>query len=208
VKRLSIFLVLLAASAGCQPVSVGIKAGVPLNTLFEAPDNRWTADTPRWTAGPTIELNLRARFSIGLDALYRRGSATYGRAVGSAYFTGDFETAHWEFPLYLKYRFGKGPVRPFVNAGVALDYARTTTVSSCGGDVMLCSTPGVGSSKSSHGGAGVTFGGGVELKAGRLKIAPELRFTLWQNGYFSQGSLASYSPGSRNQAAILAGIRR
>ena len=165
-------------------------------------------DTARWTAGPTIEFNLPARFSIGLDALYRRGSATYGRAVGSAYFTGDFDTAHWEFPLYLKYRFGKGPLRPFANAGAALDYARTATVSSCGGDVMLCTTPGAGSSKSSRGGAGVTFGGGVELKAGPLKIAPELRFTRWQSGHFSPGSVASYFPGSRNQASILVGIRR
>ena len=70
---------------------------------------------------------------------------------------------------------------------------------SCIGDPQLCGSTGVHDLKSTSWGGGFLVGGGVEFKAGVLKIAPEFRYTRWLRGYFA-------GAGS-DQPALYLGIR-
>lgn len=55
--------------------------------------------------------------------------------------------------------------------------------------------------------SGLVVGGGLEIKAGVLKVSPEFRYTRWLNrafsAYFSHGFFAE---SAQNQAEILVGI--
>jgi hypothetical protein len=198
-RRILVFL-FLTACVFAQPVSVGVKAGVPFNT---APDvvQGHSLDSRYWTIGPTVELRLPARFAISLDALYRTFDSSFQRNAGSAVFSHSTEAGHWEFPLYLKYRFAEGPIQPFVSAGGALGYARTTGTAACIGDPLLCGSGGtqLAAVKSSTAGGGWLAGGGVEFRVSVFKIAPEVRYTRWDTGYLRNDG--------RNQAELLLGIR-
>lgn len=183
----------------CQPVSFGVKGGILLDNSPET-DNRERIERHRWTVGPTIEFRLPARFSVGFDALYRSIDHSFERSVGSAFFSQQSETKHWEFPLYLKYRFLNGPIQPFVTGGGTADYARTHGQTGCTGDPLLCGTAaGSFPINSTQWGAGFLFGGGVEWKIGRLTLAPELRWNKWVRGY-----LSGVGP---HETSLLLGIR-
>jgi opacity protein-like surface antigen len=196
-----IFLsLLLAVPALCQPISVGVKVGVPLDRAGQPDDTRTTVDKQRWIAGPTVEVSLPGRFSVGADALYRRLGHQTSRSAGSATFFENSRTNHWEFPIYAKYRFGTRRFQPFVLAGGAFEHASLQGTAGCTGDPMLCgSSAGTHELRSSSWGGGYLAGAGVEFKAGFLKIAPEFRYTRWFRGYFA-------GAGS-NQPAFLLGIR-
>jgi hypothetical protein len=204
----TLVLLLLTLPLYCQSLSFGIKAGVPLTDALSIANNLESATTHRWTFGPTVELGLPGGASIGLDALYR--SYDY-----SAPFTNS-STWHLEFPLYLKYRFGNHLLRPFVEAGVAFDYGHTTGRSGCSGEI--CAAANLTPFALSQSGFGGLVGGGVEIKAPFVKIAPEIRYTRWQRGAFSGSSTASgggpqaavvYPPptGQPNQVEVFVGIR-
>lgn len=187
-----------------QSVSFGIKAGVPVTAGQGNDDNRFTLGTQRRTAGATAELSLPANLSVGVDVLYRRFSYTadfteYGGGSTAA------NIGHWEVPVYAKYRFGKGMVRPYVEAGFAFDYARTSGTYDCTGG-FSCFFPSSGTFSSSEWGRGFLAGGGVEIKAAFLKIAPEVRYTRWQKGVFQDQALQVGSD-RPNQVEALVGVR-
>ena len=193
-------LLFLAVSALAQPVSVGLKAGVPFNRAQSVVQGL-ALDSQYWTVGPTLEVAFPWSLAVGVDALYRRFDASFNRNVGAAAFSQATETGHWEFPLYLKYRFGKVPFHPFVAAGGAASYARITNTASCAGDPLLCRSTGAYNVtlKSTRAGGGLLFGGGLEFRAGVVKIAPEVRYTRWFTGFLNHDS--------GNQAELLLGIR-
>jgi hypothetical protein len=212
-KRILPFL-LCGLPLWCQSVSFGVKAGVPLGDALSAAEGTASTQsigTQRWTAGVTVELNLPASVSIGVDALYRRFSySSFSNFVVTSFTNSN--TGHWEFPVYAKYRFGKGPVRPYVEAGFAFDRASTSGTTGCtGGEVpagSLCgSVPASSTFSSSQWGAGVLVGGGVEIKVPFVKIAPEVRYTRWEKGVFSQVPEALDASSQPNQAEVLLGIR-
>ncbi len=206
--KCSLLLLLCALPLYCGPVSFGLKAGVPV-TAAEASysDSRYSVDTQRWTAGGTVEIDLPANLSVGVDALYRRFSNSYHTNYIVTAFT-DANIGHWEFPVYAKYRFGGHLAQPYVEAGFAFDRAHTSVTSGCSGGEYapgepLCGgAPASSTFSSSQWGAGFLAGGGVEIKAAFLKIAPEVRYTRWPRGVFSTGTL-----GRPNQVEILVGVR-
>src|SRR5262245_50662039 len=107
-----------------QPLSFGVKGGVPLTDFIETVSGSRTAinsTTNRYIIGPTIELRLPFGFGVEFDALYRHfrynSTASLVDAVSTLSATGDA----WEFPLLLKKRFSGGPLRPFLDAGVNFD---------------------------------------------------------------------------------------
>jgi len=194
------FVLLFCALPLCaQSVSFGIKGSVPVTGLGDI-DGRSIA-TERWTAGATVELKLPANLSVGVDALYRRFSYSFDNGFGSD----DAKIGHWEVPVFAKYRFESivppYVARPFVEAGFVFDRAHTsgTDTSSLRGPPGCCSTVTTAYS-SSQWGAGFLVGGGIEIKAAFLKIAPEVRYTRWQKGLF-------YDYLERNQLAVLVGVR-
>jgi hypothetical protein len=195
----SLLLLICALPMYGQSVSFGIKAGVPVTAGLTGNDG-YGVEGQRWTAGATVEFKLPANLSVGVDALYRRFSYSFVNDFG---FGADANIGHWEFPVFAKYRFGTivppYVARPFVEAGFAFDRAHTSgTAESFGGPV--CCTTVTTAISSSQWGAGFLAGGGIEIKAAFLKIAPEVRYTRWQTGLFYDGL-------ERNQVEALVGVR-
>jgi hypothetical protein len=195
------FVLLFCALPLCgQSVSFGLKAGVPLTADLAGSDGRSVAGQ-RWTAGATVEFTLPLNLSVGVDALYRRFSYSYANDFG---YSEDSKTGHWEFPVFAKYRF-KSIVppyvaRPFAEGGFVFDRAHTSgTAQSFTGPPGCCGTI-TTTINSSQWGAGFLAGGGIEIKAAFLKIAPEVRYTRWQKGLFYDGF-------ERNQVEVLVGVR-
>jgi hypothetical protein len=194
----SFLLALFAGIAASQPISVGVKVGVPFGDPYSLPGREFVIDKQQWTIGPTIEFNLPLRLAIGIDAMYQPLSARGGTSIEGAPFTATGSASRWDVPIYLKYRLGDWPVvRPFVAGGGVVGVAWGTLESRCDGP--LCGLATVVRRDLTEVGAGFVVGGGVEFKLGPLKIAPEIRYTNWQSGILASQRL--------NQTSILAGFR-
>jgi hypothetical protein len=191
----------VAAVGSAQIVSVGVKAGVPVTEAvrFSSSDTAMI-DTGRWTIGPTIEFRLLYGFSVEADALYRGYRLQNSAAFGGFVFDGitypavfnSFrqDTKIWDFPLLLKYRFGSQKLRPFLDAGYTWSHTTSDVTSSliCVGTADACALENLrpnyyvlGHTSSSNTPSGPTAGIGVEFKYGRMKIAPEVRYTHFSN---------------------------
>jgi len=191
-----------AALASAQIVSVGVKGGVPatqaLAGSYSSPTN--ILDTGRWTIGPTIEFRLLFGFSLEADALYRgyreQSSFTSNEVIippgtnlnpviPAFFVSSQSNTKVWDFPLLLKYRVGSHRFRPFVDAGYTFSHRTSdfTSFSRCLSSQAVCqaSAPVFGNGtfrgSFSENSGGPTGGVGVEYRYGRVKIAPEVRYT-------------------------------
>lgn len=206
-----LFLLLMGASAVFSaPLSLGVKAGVPLTDFFStvnSPNFGFNSNTKRYLAGPTVELHLPAGFSVELDALYRRfnyessGSLidvlTNNRTTGNA----------WEFPLLLKYNAGHGMVRPFVDGGVSFDtlsgLTQTVTNTIFPNGRTTTSATGNPAELQNSTTTGFVLGGGVDIHVLLLHISPEVRYTRWGSQHFQ---LNNFLQSSQNQAEFLVGF--
>ena len=191
-----------ALTAPAQTVSFGAKAGAPLTAaptaglvLFGPGLFGSHEDTGRWTVGPTFELHLKCNFSFVVDALYREyrsGSSTlfrFGSDLAPVASSIQTDANVWDIPFLLRYRFLDGDTRPFVNIGISVTHESTESLSTaaCLGPVESCYPPDWPSpppsgiqfnfSESSRTRGGVVVGAGVEFRKGKIKIAPELRYT-------------------------------
>jgi hypothetical protein len=201
------FLAAIAALPSlCQSVSFGVVGGVPLVDALNNGGASASVGTRRWTAGPTVEFPLPAGFVAGVDALYR----FYDIALPVIEYD---SVRNWSVPVYLKHRVPRAPLHLFVAAGAvaghfATNDSLTTRLISCGLVCTITSTLTV--TRSSAWAGGAMLATGIELHAGWLKIAPELRYTRWANGPFSStgGFLASGAALSNpNQFELLVSLR-
>jgi len=160
-----------------------------------------TATTNRYIVGPTVELRLPFGFAVEADALYRHFSYNVAASLVDAVSTLSASGSAWEFPLLVKKRFAKGPIRPFVDAGVSFN-----KITGLSRTVSGLAFPSRADDPRDDFSKGFVIGGGVELKALLLRISPEIRYTRWGteqfNSVFSGGSLRS----KVNQAEFLVGI--
>ena len=196
--RLTFTLFFAAAIlAPAQIVSFGVKAGIPLTPalpyFYDYGSNM--LDTGRWTIGPTVELRLGRGFAFEVDALYRGYSAVNAYASPQVILPGinlvptfssnRQNTKVWDFPLLLKYRFTAGRVHPFVALGYTRSHESSDVNGSftCLGTADACSASNLSpyyhnfTYKGSYNREGATAGVGVEFKYGKIKIAPEVRYT-------------------------------
>jgi len=182
-------LCILTVAASAQPFTAGLKVGVPLTDAFTVKpgDNiDYAAQTHRYTVGPFVELKVPAGFSVEIDALYH--SYAYSLAESPLPLQSS-SASSWEFPVVAKYRFLPGPVRPYVEGGLAFSHI-----------FDVAHAPELVNSSN----LGVVVGAGVELHLAVLKISPEVRYNGWTLHTFdSPGGLLQ---SNRNQAAILVGI--
>jgi hypothetical protein len=189
---------LAAAALPAQPVSFGLKGGVPLTDFISALGNSPSLSAvehpQRYLLGPTVELKLPFRFALEADVLYRRINYQTVSSTKTTIATALVTSNDWEFPILLKYRFGgKKPVRPYVDAGVAFDRLQGLT------DAAL---NGIGSLKNS-GTTGAVAGVGLDLHLLVLHISPEIRYTRWTSQHFN---VANVLASQQNQAEFMVGI--
>jgi hypothetical protein len=113
--------------------------------------------------------------------------------------------------LLLKYKLRLSALNPFVETGVAprtmsgrvagtgqISLSTPTTTPPLGPSVPISYSPSVG----------FVAGGGLQFNLGRLRLAPQVRYTRWATApvgglYFSLGS--TYSS-NQNQVDVLVGI--
>ncbi len=198
----TIFFVLGAvAPAAAQLVSFGVKAGVPItgafDTLKSGPVN-YLDQSRRYLIGPAIEVNLPFRLSVEADALARRLGVDANATDSSA--TARVRATSWDFPIMGKWRLLPGPVRPFVGAGPVFRYYSSLDFSGVRSLVTLSSTRLANNRQT-----GFIFGGGVELKLGRFRIIPELRYTRWGNDAF-QDVVGTVLSTNKNQGDFVLGL--
>lgn len=211
--RLAMLAALCAVCASGQSLSLGVKAGTPLNNAFRTRSSfGYFADRQSYTVGPMAELHLPFRLSVELDALYKPleyGSETTTGELPNVEFTSMSTTGRsLEFPLLLKYHAWDGPVKPYIGAGLSwrrvggLKQIAITTGQTVGllGRTETDSPTELDNSWTT----GIVFSGGVELHLLMLRVSPELRYTRWGTTSFKSaaGGLLSQS----NQAEFLIGV--
>jgi len=183
-KKVTFLSLALAGASFAQPVSIGVKAGVPLTDFVDVAKGDRSAyftNTKRYTIGPTVEFHLPARLSLEIDALYKRFGFD-GQAVSASgsTLTGTRGNS-WEFPVLVKFEVVPGPVRPFVDAGVSIRHItgikQVRQIVSAGtfSRVELNNPPEFNKATD----VGLAFGAGIAFKFGRVRISPELRYTRW-----------------------------
>jgi hypothetical protein len=137
--------------ASAQLLRVGVAGGLPLTDVFNArtdpnqpvfqylasPFQSATQRTVPYIVGPAVEVRLTSRFGIEVDALYSRGTYNYTEiftrspSLGSALQETKHAANLWDFPVLLKYRTSVRPgLRPFVGAGISVQYATDGVVES------------------------------------------------------------------------------
>jgi hypothetical protein len=205
-------LFVFAAAAVAQPISVGVKVGLPLTDAFDTARNATTSyesDTKRYIIGPQIELRLPAGFGIELDALYTKLNFSSVGGVAGSVVNAVTDANAWEFPLLLKKKFGGtnagvAAARPFVVVGAS--YRRLSDItqiqSFITGNSQTTDTPAELQKRDS---TGFVVGGGVEIRALFLRISPEVRFTRWGTSNFREG-VSNLLETNRNQGQFLVGF--
>src|SRR5581483_11572834 len=100
-RRTVVSLLFFAAAGAAQPLGAGLKIGVLATDAFKvlpAPTLAvFTAESPRYTVGPYVELRLPARMAIEVDALYRSYLFRSGGSCASA--------SYWDFPVLRRFGF-------------------------------------------------------------------------------------------------------
>ena len=185
-------------SAFAQPISGGIRGGLPLTDFYQAVSSSGatlSSTSTRFILGPTIELHLPGGFGLEADALYRhfdyRASANL---VDSLLKLGA--SNGWEFPLLLKYRLPGPFVRPFLDAGVAFDH--------WSGFKQLQVLAVTTRSNVSGTNTGFVAGAGIELHTPLIRLSPEIRYTRWGASSITDVSGALRS--NQNQVEVLVGL--
>ena len=168
-----------ARPAAAQPFGAGIKLGA---TLTDAVSSIQTANVPNTASlivGPYVELRLPFGFSVEGDALYYPSPYTSAAGGGTI----------WQFPILAKFKFLKGPIRPYVEGGPA--YSHLSDVKTLP-DLLHSSN------------YGITLGGGIEFKILALRISPEIRYNGWALENVS--SPAGLFHANHSQGIFLVGI--
>ncbi len=110
--------------------------------------------------GPALEAALPKRIYLELNAVYHPIDVSERNVLADGSNLGPQESGRegntWEFPVLARYKFRPGRLRPFAEAGPS--FRLPTEHSSI---------------------AGVSAGGGVEVRMRALRIAPGVRFTHW-----------------------------
>lgn len=206
--KITLLVCAAAVSVAAQPVSFGVKAGVPITDALDAARGNqaaYVSHTHRYTVGPTVQLNFPFRFSVEVDALYKRLGYDYNQFGGPGSPTVTATTANsWEFPVLGKWAVFPGPVRPFVDFGANFRHiSGVSQIRTAAGAVNVQVSPVPEFDQDSD--IGATFGAGIEFKAGWLRLTPELRYTRWGSENF-RDPIAGLLRTNKNQGDFLLGL--
>jgi hypothetical protein len=203
-------LVVFLTCCGCaaQSIAVGVIGGARLTddvSLFPSPEANGASaeaafrlESRFYDVGPMIEIGITHGFAVEFDALYHRKGFYSAFYHDTVYYTSRERDNSWEFPLLLKYKLRFPVLNPFVEAGVA-----PRTIS---GRV-------VSTGQSYSPSVGFVAGGGLQFNLGRLRLAPQVRYTRWATApvggfYYSLGSTYSSNQSLSRQGRIAGCYRR
>jgi len=205
--KLALLVCVLTVGAVAQPVSVGVKFGVPVTDAletFRGNQAAYVSKTHRYLVGPTVQLNLPFRFSIEVDALYRRLGYEYNQFAGPGSPTATRTVANsWEFPVLGKYAIWGGPARPFIDAGA--NFRHIAGVNQIRSTLAAVNVNVTAPEFNEDNDIGFVFGGGVEFKLGHVRITPEFRYTRWGSENF-RDPVASLLRTNKNQGDFILGL--
>ncbi len=158
-----------------------------------------TTNIRRYTIGPTLEVALPLRLRFQADVLYKRLERAE-QLSGPGFRTKRGLAANsWEFPLLLKYVWGRGTIRPFAAAGGALrrinSFGDQTTQQFIGVPPPGRVTQFRVQEQLTQ--SGWVVSSGVRFDASVLKISPEIRYTRWTSLRFLP---------TKNQVEFLLGV--
>jgi outer membrane protein with beta-barrel domain len=215
-------LLVLEAAVG-QSLRPALQVGIPFTPYFDTGtsgglhgSDEYSAATRRYTIGVSVEWRMAEHFGFAAGVLYHRmGYVALVNVFNSA--TGDFRNTaldvkgnSWDFPLMARYHL-PGPARPFLAAGGVLRYVgpvhgrgtETTgsLVTRSSSTVVLDTSDPSDLRKRFY--PGVTAAAGMELRAGRVRMLPELRYTWWTANISGEGGLLRFAP---NQVEFLVGL--
>ena len=214
--RTAVFL-LAAFPAYGQLFSFGvIGGGIATGGLDPSAQDTW--DGKRYTIGATAEGRLPLpRLSLEVDALYKHTGERNSGCAFTFCFYSEVRANIFEFPLLLKYQLLKhSPAMPFVGAGVAYQWVRHGSGTLLGwrngtivpGEVVDLTVDRSPLTMPAENHVGIVAGGGVEFRAGRIRLAPEFRYTRWNAAYWeSTGPRGFFTGSNLNQAEGLIGVR-
>lgn len=203
-----VILLALGVPAVAQRVAAGARVG---GRAGGDVDSYWaTSESKRYVLGPTVEVRLLPRLSFEADALYRR----IGLRTADGGFWGSTETGYranaWEFPLLAKYSQPLAGARLSVSGGYAPRrisgsfHTEVVNVNPTSGQSSRYEWSDSWKPDVTH---GVVAGAGIEVSVGHLGLAPEFRYTRWNQDplalYGSHGFSVSMS---RNQYDVLLGM--
>ncbi len=203
--KILILFFLSAAAAFCQLFSFGAKVGVPLGNAYPSITTN-VSKASDYLVGGTVEMHLPLRFSVELDAIYKRTGVdgpSYTAPVLDLNSTEQIRANQWEFPLLAKYEITGGLLRPFVDVGPVLrnisginsivNYTLATlpptSVTTTRNNTTLLMNRDT---------AGIAIGGGIALKVAHFRVSPELRYTRW--------TATSLYGSAGNQADVIVGF--
>jgi Outer membrane protein beta-barrel domain len=210
--RALLLLLLTAQSAQTQPVSIGLKAGIPLTNAV-AGNFGGSSEASRYTVGPMLELRLPASLAVEAGALYKRTGYRASQSDSGITIRGQVRAASWEFPMLIKFYLPMA-ARPFVEAGyvirriskiegtahISRDLASGTPIDatfSVPASTILRDDP-------TH---GLTAGIGFRPINRPLRVSPEIRYTRWTGRPFDdQGPRGFFLQSTRNQVELLIGV--
>jgi hypothetical protein len=111
-----------------------------------------------------------------------------------------------ETPVLLKYRMKFPIVRPFVAAGPTFRWTVDSQFNNNTCTAVVCGAA-LPTIQQDSSGAGMTIGGGVEIKALLIRITPEIRYTRYGSSAVTIGNVgATIAHANQNQAEFLVGI--
>ncbi|MEO5926413.1 MAG: outer membrane beta-barrel protein [Bryobacteraceae bacterium] len=200
-----------ALSSYAQAVSIGVKGGVPITDAFETTKGNsaaYATNTKRYIVGPTVQFNLPARFSIEIDALYKRLGYQYDQSLTNQTVYAKTVANSWEFPALIKFAILPGPVTPFVSVGGSVRHISgikqiRDTVNAGLAPVRVEVNSATEFNKRND--VGAVFAGGLEFKIGHVRVTPELRYTRWGSENF-RDPINALLHTNRNQGDFLMGF--
>jgi hypothetical protein len=111
---------LATQGALAQPVSFGLKGGVPLADAVGG-NFGGSSEARQYTVGLMVELRLPASFAFEADGLYKRTGYRASQSDSGVTIIGRVRALSWEFPLLLRYYLPLAPLaRPFVGGGYVI----------------------------------------------------------------------------------------
>lgn len=121
---------------------------------------RTFSESNQYIVGPMVELRLPLGLSVEADGLYHPlNFAIENRVIPLGLFRSVTDITSWEFPILGKYHLPFPIVKPYAELGPSFRH--------------------VGGNRTYFSNTGLTAGVGVEVKLGRLRFGPEIRYTRW-----------------------------